>query len=83
MPVTLPITYRTYCRQLEQGGLDLSPCRCPRCRCEGLRLTRSRVDRPVLELVEDACGFCGGTSNVDAGPGLLPRVWAPASPLTL
>jgi hypothetical protein len=84
MPVTLPITYLTYCRDLEQGRLDLSSCRCPRCLGEGLRLTKRRVDRPLLDLIVDGFGFCvGEASTADAGRWPMSALQAPLSPSPL
>lgn len=48
MPVSVPISYELYARQIEEGGLDLVGVRCPGCRATALVLTSTRVRRSVV-----------------------------------
>jgi len=49
MPVTVPILYELYVRQIEEGTLDLDGVRCPLCRGLELALTQTRVRRGMVQ----------------------------------
>ncbi|MEW6748002.1 MAG: hypothetical protein AB1486_35260 [Planctomycetota bacterium] len=62
MPVSIPISYRTYERQLREGALEIGKIPCLRAGCraasggEPLVLSRSRVRRPLVLLEVDEYG---------------------------
>lgn len=56
MPVSVPVSFAAYSRNLESGCLSLDGVRCPACRAEGLTLTSTTLQRSVVLPVSDASG---------------------------